>query len=57
MKYSKLNTLIVLTLLAFSLNSCGFIEGVFKTGVGVGVLLVVLLIVVVIAVIFRIGRK
>jgi hypothetical protein len=40
-----------------SLNSCSLIEGVFKTGVGVGVLLVVMLLVVVIAVMFRMGHK
>lgn len=53
------NRIMNLWLLAItaSLSSCSFIEGVFKTGVGVGVFLVVALIVVVVAVISKMGKK
>jgi hypothetical protein len=57
MKYTHINMLAVLLLSALGLSSCSFITGVFKTGVGVGVLLVVLLIVGVIALIGRAGKK
>ncbi len=47
----------VFLMIMILLPSCSFIEGVFKAGMGVGILLVVAVIAVVIYVISKLGRK
>lgn len=53
----KLATLFpLLLLILFTVQSCDFLGGIFKTGIGVGIFIAVVIIILIFA-ISRIGRK
>jgi len=55
----KNQTIIIVLFIAFltTLTSCAVVEGIFKTGMGVGIFLVLLVLAVIIFIVSRIGKN
>lgn len=57
MKTNYLTRLVLLITILFSFSSCEVIEGIFKTGVGVGVFAVLFIIGIIVYFISKLGKK
>jgi len=56
-KFNVRAALVLMLVMAISLSSCEVIEGIFKAGVWVGVIIVVVIIALVFWVIRKVGKK
>ena len=50
-------TILIVVFISFLLGSCEVIEGIFKTGMGVGIILAIIVIAVIIGIISKLGKK
>jgi hypothetical protein len=57
MKYFRVLSSTILLLAALFLDSCSAIGGIFKAGMGFGVLIVVVIVFLVIFIVSRLGKK
>jgi len=56
-KFNVRTALVLMLVMAISLSSCEVIEGIFKAGVWVGVIIVVVIIALIFWLIRKVGRK
>lgn len=50
-------TMLIVVFISFLFSSCELIEGIFKTGMGVGIFIVIAVIAVIVLVISKLGKK